>query len=249
MSNRKTLPPVVEKRDDGSMVETHPSYGLVHVGHYTTTPPQNFFGSSVRHSAGVSLTISLAQKSRDLSNTWYSSRDEVIKIDMTGAQWTELLALFNHGSGVPCTISHVNKSALEDYEDTLVPPCPETNERQEIESEFRRAMADTASGVSKLIERAQELQSKPSITKADRKEFLDIANNIKCKIDCVLPFIHAQFNEAMDGIVVNAKHDLELFANQLIRQAGLDAVKDKILALSTDSANHLEDQKPTITPE
>lgn len=247
MSERKQVPVKLTPERDGDVTETHPSYGLVNVSHYTCTPPQNFFGSSIRHNAGVSLSIQMASKRRNLSNSWYFGEGELIEINMTQAQWAELLSSFNRGPGVPCTINHVNGPlAAESYPEMGVPVCPETNERQEIEAEFKAEMENITKGMADLIAKAEALQTKPSINKADRKEFLDIAKTIQRKIDSCLPFIQGQFNEAMDGVIVHAKHDIEAFTAQLLRQAGIAQFKEKVTALTDAATRQIEDSKPVV---
>lgn len=246
MSERKQVPIKLETKSDGNVEETHPSFGLISVSHYTCTPPQNFFGSSIRHHTGVSLSISRAVKQRNLSNTWYHDKDEIIEVNLTQAQWAELLSSFNCGPGVPCTLNHVNRNAANDYVEMGVPPCPETNERQEIEIEFKREMQKLTDGMKELMVKAKSFQDKPNITKQDRKEFLAIAETLNRKIDSCLPFIQGQFNEAMDGVIVHAKADIEAFTSQLLRQAGLEAVKDKVAALSQAATRQIEDSKPVV---
>ncbi|MGV0949112.1 MAG: hypothetical protein ACOYB3_00260 [Azonexus sp.] len=246
MSERKQVPIKLESKSDGNVEESHPSFGLIGVSHYTCTPPQNFFGSSIRHNAGVSLSISRAVKHRNLSNTWYHGKDEIIEVNMTQAQWAELLSSFNRGPGVPCTLNHVNRNAANDYVEMGVPACPETNERQEIEIEFKREMRKLTDGMKALLEKAASFQDKPSINKADRKEFLDIATTLNRKIDSCMPFIQGQFNEAMDGIVVAAKADIESFTSQLLRQAGIGVFQEKVAALSDAATRQIEDSKPVV---
>ena len=246
MSERKQVPITTEKKSDGNVEETHPSFGLISVSHYTCTPPQNFFGSSIRHNAGVALSISRAVKYRNLSNTWYHDKDEIIEVNMTQAQWAELLSSFNRGPGVPCTLNHVNRNAVNDYVEMGVPACPETNERQEIEIEFKREMQKLTDGMKELMLKAKSFQDKPNINKQDRKEFLNIAETLNRKIDSCMPFIQGQFNEAMDGIVVAAKADIESFTSQLLRQAGIGVFKEKVAALSESATRQIEDSKPVV---
>lgn len=195
----------------------------------------------------MSLTISLASKRRSLSNNWFFDEGELIEINLTQAQWAELLSSFNRGPGVPCTLNHVNAElATEHFPSQGVPSCPETNERQIIEEEFKKEMANITRGLNDLIKKAQEFQDKPSINKADRKAYLDIATTLQRKIDSCLPFIQGQFNEAMDGVIVQAKHDIEAFTSQLLRQAGLDKIKDQVAALSETATQQIEDHRPQV---
>lgn len=164
---------------------------------------------------------------------------------MTEAQFAELMCSFNT-SGVPCTMNHVNKRVANLYPEMGVPPCPERNERKQIEAEFKREMSNITNGLQNLIEKAKALQEKPNINKTDRKEFLDIAETLQRKIDSCLPFIQGQFNEAMDGVLVNAKADLESFTGQILRQAGVEAVQDRVKAMSATVMHQIEDSKPVV---
>jgi len=245
MSERKQVPIKSEKSSDGDVVETHPSFGMVSVSRYTCSPPQHFFGSAIAHHAGVSLSISIASRRRNLSNNWYFGEGELVEINMTEAQFAELMCSFNT-SGVPCTINHVNKRVADLYPDVGVPPCPERNERKQIEAEFKREMANITQGLQDLIEKARVLETKPNINKTDRREFLNIAETLQRKIDSCLPFIQGQFNEAMDGVLVNAKADLESFTGQILRQAGVEAVQDRVRSMSATVIGQIEDSKPVV---
>lgn len=245
MNARKQVPIKSEKSSDGDTVETHPSFGMVSVSRYTCNPPQHFFGSAIAHHAGVSLSISIASRRRNLSNNWYFEEGELVEINMTEAQFAELMCSFNT-SGVPCTMNHVNSSVANLYPEMGVPPCPERNERKQIEAEFKREMSNVTKGLQDLIEKARVLQEKPSINKTDRKEFLDIAETLQRKIDSCLPFIQGQFNEAMDGVLVHAKADLESFTGQILRQAGVEAVQDRVKAMSSTVISQIEDSKPVV---
>lgn len=244
MSERKQVPVQIRKVDD-EIVESHPSFGMVSVSRYTCVPAQHFFGSAIAHNAGVSLTVSKASKHRNLSSNFYFEDDELIEINMTEAQFAELMCSFN-SSGVPCTLNHVNRHAANTYAEISVPPCPERNERKEIESEFKREMKNLSTGLQDLIDKARMFQTKPSINRQDRKEFLAIAETLQRKIDSCLPFIHSQFNEAMDSVLVHAKADLESFTGQILRQAGLDSVRDRVKEVSESVICQVENSKPSV---
>jgi len=245
MSERKQVPITVEKSTDGDTVETHPSFGMVSVSRFTCMPAQHFFGSAIAHHAGVSLSISTASRRRNLSNNWYFEEGELVEINMTEAQFAELMCSFNT-SGVPCTMSHVNKRVADLYPEMGVPACPERNERKMIEDDFKREMANITKGMAELMAKAESFQDKPNINKQDRKEFLNIAETLNRKIDSCLPFIQGQFNEAMDGVLVHAKADLESFTGQILRQAGVEAIQNRVKLMSETVIRQVEDTKPVV---
>lgn len=237
---RKHVPPTITRvgspgRDE-EVVETHPSYAMISLGRYTCMPAQNFFGSAIKHHAGISLRIRLAEKHRNLSNDWYFGKQEVIEVNMTAAQLADLLTSMNIGDGVPCTLTHLAQSdeLQAQYPDPMVPPCPETTMRQQYEDEFKKDMRQVAEGIAKLVQMARVLQEKPSINKADRKQFADIADTIKCKIENSIPFVQGQFNEALDKVLTEAKADLESFTDQLAHSLGSEALAAQIKGAKPD---------------
>jgi hypothetical protein len=216
--------------------ESHPSYGLISISRYTCTPPQNFFGSSVKHHAGISISIRLATKIRHLSNDWYHSGKELVEVNLTPAQLADLLTNMNVGDGVPCTLNHVvqTKELQESYPDIMVPYCPETTMRQHYEEEFKKDMGEIAKSIEALVKAAADIAAKPNVNKADRKTFVDIAEGIRCKLANSLPFVQGQFNEALDKVLTEAKADLESFTNQLARSLGNAAIADQVKRVKPD---------------
>lgn len=246
MSERKQVPITVTKRAEGDTLETHPSFGLVSVGRYTCNPSQHFFGSAIAHHTGVSLSIHTAEKVRNLSNDWFHDTGELIEINMTETQWAQVLSHFNVGPGVPCTLNHVNRALASKYPDISVPKCPEVHERKQIETEFQSEMSKITDGMKSLHKLADDLLTKQSVTKGDRKQFVDIVNTLQRKIDSCMPFIVGQFNESLDGMVTEAKADVEAFTGSMLRQAGIEAIKEKLAATSRAMVDSINAAKPAV---
>ena len=193
---------------------------------------RSFFGSAVEPHAGVSLSIHMGEKHRSLSNHWYHATGEIIEINMTEAQFAQMITSFNIGGGVPVTLSHISKSVIAQLPDGLIPECPEVSERKLVDTEFKEDMAELMHEVEKLVQKAAEFQDKPSINKADRREFVNIADHIASIVRSGVPFIQKQFNEALDTTVSHAKADVDAFISNLMRQAGVEALADKVRALN-----------------
>lgn len=201
--------------------EYHESYGLVSLSRYTVNPPQPMFGSSIMHSSGVHLQISRARKERSLSSDHFYQEGNIIQISLTATQLGELISHTNT-TGVPCTIDQLNGRSMEQ--------CPETNERKKIENEFAEYMKRAAAELDELVKVAETLQEKPSINKADRKVFLDLATSIRQQLSSNLPFIQGQFNEAVENTVAEAKSDLNSWIRQTLEKFGMEALPEKLAA-------------------
>lgn len=217
------------KRDDDILGkrEDHPSYGMIGASRYTCTPPQNLFGSSVRHHAGVAVRIHQAHKARSLSDDRYYSDGLLVEIEMSAAQWGEFISSANIGDGVPCTLHYLNPQ-LKEISNGQIPPCPEESQRQAIHDDFKKEMEKLAAGLDELVALAQSFQTKASINKGDREQFAKLAEGLRCKISNSIPFIHSQFTEATEHTVTDAKANLEAFVTNLSRSLGDAQLKARL---------------------
>jgi hypothetical protein len=129
---------------------------------------------------------------------------------------------------------HQTAALKAEYPDTAVPYCPETTMRQQYEEEFKKDMGDVAKSIEALIQAAATLADKPSVNKADRKAFVDIAEGIRCRLANSIPFVQGQFNESLDRVLTEAKADLESFTDQLAHSLGSAALASQIKGAKAD---------------
>lgn len=210
----------------------HPSYGMITASRYSTTP-QTLFGSSSINYSGVALSISTAYARRELNGDYYYSDKVLIEVNLTENQFAQLITHMNQSPGTPCTITHVDAQEVSNIaKDDAFKRGPDEAARQtsrkRIENEFAKDMKDLGAQVALLMEQAKVLKSKPSINKSDRQVFLDTAEAVKAKIDSVAPFICARFNESVEGIITEAKADIQSFISQSVRNLGIETAKAKI---------------------
>lgn len=197
--------------------EKHPSFGVIHFSRSSCMPPRSLFGSSTKHTHLISFSVQRATQRRDLSNTWIHGGETLIEGEMSPAQFADMITSMNVGSGTPLTLTRVAGKAME--------RCTAVSDRQKIEHEFKAEMDGISARLDELVTKAIALQAKASVTKADRQEFVDMADSIRCKVAHSLPFIQGQFNEAMDKTVSEAKSEVESFLSGAIRNAGLESLR------------------------
>jgi len=200
--------------------ETHESYGLVGISRRTGNPGP-LFGSSIRHHNYIALTIKRAEKNRDLHRNWYFGREELIEIEMSNTQFAELITTMNVGDGVPCTIRHIGRQRMED------PPGVE--QRQIFEDEFKDDIQKVGKKIESAIQKAEEIYNrKGNINKSDRNQVVSLLRSIAQDINSNMPFVHSQFNEAMDKTVAEAKGEIEAFVTNKITSLGIAALKNQL---------------------
>jgi hypothetical protein len=88
---------------EGRVRETHPAFAVVSVTRSSGTP-RALFQSDLRHQETITLTISEAERIRDLNHDRVHPTRELIEIEMSLAQWGSVVSSLGIGSGVPVTL-------------------------------------------------------------------------------------------------------------------------------------------------
>jgi len=197
--------------------ENHESFGMLQISRRTCTPPINVFGSSVKTSNPIHLTITTATKYRSLNRHWFHSNKELIEIYMSPAQFSDAITSLNAGSGTPVTIDHVGGEKMAE--------CPEVDQRQLFEDEFDKDMKNIAKELSELTDLAEKLlTAKGTLKSADKKSLLSRIRSAEQNVRADVPFVYSQFNTAMDKTTSEAKAEIESFVTNSIMSAGIDVL-------------------------
>lgn len=208
--------------ENDNEIEQHESYGLIGFSRVSSTNGRNFFGSSVKSSHYIELTIRRASRTRNLNQYWYSPHEEIVELRLSPNQFAELLTTMNIGSGVPCTIQYVGRTQMEE--------CPAIDQREKFEREFTHDVKNAVANAKQLAADVEELFRKPTINKGDRAPVLEKLRMLMQSIESNMPFVQTQFNEAMDKTVAEAKGEVEAFVNHKIHSLGIAALNSEAIA-------------------
>lgn len=205
----------------------HESYGLLGITRYTGGHDV-MFGSSIKHRNGISIRLYQAEHRRDLSRDWYFGRDLLFEVNMSQAQFAEMITTPNVGSGVPCTIQHVMGKTME--------KPPFEAKAQTFRDEFAQKVAKIADDGTLYMKDALDiLKNKPTLGKGDRQVILDAFAMLQQEIKSNIPFLQKQFHEQMDKTIVEAKSEIEAFVEHKIRTVGLESIRDQTPQLMENS--------------
>jgi len=204
--------------------DVHPSYGMVGLSRITCSQSVNLFGSSIEHSNTVRLRIKTGEVARDLNRDWYRGQKELIEIELSPTQYSEMITSFNMGDGVPCTIRHINRKRVEDP--------PEVKQRQIFEEEFRKDVYKIKDMCENGVEEIQNiLLRKGGITVAERREIANKISMLMRDINSNLPFVQRSFNESIDKTVLEAKGEVEAFVINKVISLGIEGLEKEMLKL------------------
>lgn len=206
--------------DDEDKVFKHESYGMVSLSRVQSSGRRRLFGSALdRHYNTIVLRVHRAERRHKLSMDWYhAEQTPLVEVELSAAQFAEMLTTMNVGNGVPCTLRSVAAK-------TMTEPPEERTETEEVREGFKE-MAEALGKrmVSFRKEVATALESR-GVTKATRDVVIKGVDSILQEVNSNMPFVLSQFQEATSKVVASAKAEVEAFAMHAIITAGLEHLR------------------------
>lgn len=164
--------------------ETHPSYGCVEVSN-VCGPSVHLFGACGPSSNRISLVISTGKRVDAVDGRFTAVYPEqrVIEVEMTFLQFALLVS--RAGGSVPCTIRYRDGQPVRDIDG-------HTTSLERIVEDFRVAMIQSGKSCDEFLQAARTLKEKDSVTKADRENFVKIAESLVATITSIQPYVAAK---------------------------------------------------------
>lgn len=217
---------------DDDFERKHPSYGFVRISRVTGgTGERRLFGSPLAHHYGtICLSIGRATWTHGLHHDRYagsSLRGDHIEIEMSAAQFADMITNLNLGEGTPCTVRYIGNERVPD-------PPPYSTEAEHIRDNFEKSLGTYKTKVRAYRTRIEEITSKLSLKARDEIRIaLDV---IEDQLSSNVPFVVKKFQEATTKIATAAKAEVTAFVSHAIRSAGLDAIAEARLPALLPSA-------------
>jgi len=222
---RKVENVVTEKVDwpgnEDTVRSKHPAFGQIIVSRISHDGSVRLYGTAlVTHPQTIQITIKRSERQHDLSRDWFFSGKELISIELSSAQFVDMITHMNIGTGVPCTLRHVNCEEVPEinYDDEV--------ESERIKSKFKAYVRDKSKDLDELLHTAADILSKKTILKSDRENLLDMLHKFKLYYKSNIPFVMDQFEEAATKIITEAKKEVESFIHTVAETTGLQVLKN-----------------------
>lgn len=210
--------------------ENHPSWGMIRFGRVSGYSGP-LFGCSIKPDSWITLKISRGEKTHKYGSDWYSGGDEIIEVSLSPAQFTELLTNFNHGSGVPCTITSNGGKQVERFAEDI-----DDQESRKVVDEMRKMGKDISKALDAFLAEVDKMIADKAITKKAgeslKQHFARTNQDMKSNI----PFYLNQLDEAASKIVTEKKAELDASVTHMVTKLGLEKLEDmkKIMYHSED---------------
>lgn len=179
---------------------THESFGLVSLTRWTSNHKQPFFGSTLKHDRGITMCLQSARQVRRLNGDWHYPERTLFQVEMTEAQFAELITTMNIGSGVPVTITHAHTEGFK-----VMERCPFVHKGEqaldEVKADAKRSTATLRAAIARLD---NLVNSGGNVSKTMLRDILGELRSGASATDDHLPFIVSQFAEVVEKMVVEA---------------------------------------------
>ena len=182
--------------------KTHESYGMIGVYH-STGGERTLFGSSLTHNNTIHIRIKNGKVFRTCHEDMYMGTKELIDVEMSQAQFAELITSPNHGDGVPCTIRHILGNKMAD--------CPFESKAEIHRQEFEEYQQEIKNKMDELLTFVSSVFDGKAIKKSDREAIMTMLMNLKTDVTSNTSFQVEQFDRQMEQTVTEAKANIEAF--------------------------------------
>lgn len=198
--------------------EYHDSFGVLKFSRVHRGENTQLFGSSIRHSDTITMTVSTASVERELNQDWVTDEDKLLECEMSYSQFAEAITSMNIGVGTPVTL---RSTQLNPH----IEACDFVGKRTQFEEEFKRNIRKQNRTVDMLINSVSNLfEAKKPLNKGDRENIMSLLNQLQMSVGCNQEFIFTQFNRQMDKTVNEAKGEIEAFMQNKVNALGLDSL-------------------------
>lgn len=216
--------------------QSHPAYALVQFNRVTSSHGEVLFGSSIKPHSYIELVIREAEVTHELAKDWYFGTKEVVKIKLSPAQFAELLTTMNVGSGVPCTIDHINGERPPRL--TEIDVNKETNK---IIDTIEKQAQEVVKPMHDFSNRINELRESGKISKKTAEEISGHFFKMEQELRANLPFYLEQVNKTAEKVLVSKKAELDSFVTGMVTKLGMEKLEDlKLLAGTNEGALHID---------
>ena len=198
----------------------HASYGMVQICRHTSNRGVHLFGSAVAdHFQTFSLRVSHGMAYSDDESTGelrFRADGRIVEVEMSAAQFVELMTTHNVGDGVPCTITRLGGQLVDD------PPRPKTDVER-AHAAFEKRMGSFGRKLDALVVEVEKAAAK--LPKKDREALQRAAGAIQTEVASNIPYFLRTFTEAAERIVSAKKTEVEAWVSAVVRAAGMEHIR------------------------
>lgn len=199
---------------------------MIQFSRVSSSVKSSFFGSDLPVDNHIEMCVYRGKLERSLGRDWYSpkSYNPLIQLKLTPFQFSELITSLNFNSGIPCTLLRVEEEIIAQEESDRV-----ENRKEITHRKFEERMEEFVQKIKDNQERVEKLVKKKTLSKEDQQELLIANSQISDEALKNIPFFLKAFQEAMDGVVLEAKMEIEGAIQHKIATLGMEQLQKSLI--------------------
>lgn len=199
----------------GGTIQTHPAYAQIQASR--VSGQANLYGSEFQHHAYITVTVSLSEMRRSLSNDWPHARGELIEVAMSEAQWASFVSSMNVGEGTLCTLQHIQGQQIPQI------PAPQSKNDQ-----FKKEILKDAQAAFDELDALKAQIDGLKISQKQKEELLKQAGRVKSTLADSMPFVVDQHGEYMERTIERAKAEINAYLHNTVMRSGVASLGDEL---------------------
>jgi len=201
--------------------DSQPCYGIINFKRVHCNS-EHLYGSEVAHTDVIEMTVKRSDCAHELNHDWYFGKDDIIQLQMSSAQFAQLITSLNMGEGVPCTLTYTEK-------DGDIPQIKWVGQKEKIHNDFNKQMESLKTLVTDdLDEVCGELDSK-NVNLTRQRELSNKLKQIGRILYDKIPFINKSFMESTDNVQTQAIQEVEARIQSKINYIGMQNINTQNL--------------------
>lgn len=208
--------------DDDHVEIKHESFAQVRFSR-VSGGGSRLFGSPIRkHGDSIVLTVKRSKEIHEGGLSRFYGGQELIRVEMSAAQFAALLTTMNVGDGVPCTLRRYNGEGVEP------PPDEEDLEHERVakslanDGEYAQRINGHLDGA--ILELRGTLDRK-TVRKADVLSALRSVESARREVRSNLPYMLEEFREACERVKTTVMTEADAWFTSVVQRAGLQALR------------------------
>lgn len=201
---------------------THPSFGVVGIYRTSGSGGRRLFGSELPdHFNTIRIKVKRAERIATDTGECVRGKEQLIEIEMSAAQFAELITTPNTGDGVPCTLRYVGHKQQPEE------PKTETKlnrQRRLVEDRAQRFMQKVG---AEFTEVRGLVDKRGALTVKERERIAGLLYWIRQELTDNMPFLVETFKESCDKLVTTAKAEIDAALTATVQRAGFEALAER----------------------
>lgn len=202
---------------------THPAFGNISASRVNGT--HTLYGSDFTHNGFMSITIMRSEHGRSHCHDWHYGTDELIEVSLTEAQWATFVSSPNVGSGVPCTIEHIQGKRMPGLPDPI-------SRSDQFAGELRKTMEASLLSLQTAIAEIDGM----GLPKAKAGQIKARISTTMREISANMPYVAQTFEQHVEQTIEKGKAEFHGYMTAAMQRAGVAAIAGGGLPLQIGAA-------------